>query len=117
MGPRWNKQHAGIDIAASGTVPVVSAADGVVSRSYFSESYGNAVMVSHSINGKQYTTVYAHLSSRNVSNGQVVARGQQVGIMGNTGHSYGQHLHFELHNGPWNVSKSNAINPLDYIPM
>jgi murein DD-endopeptidase MepM/ murein hydrolase activator NlpD len=36
--------------------------------------------------------------------------------MGNTGHSYGQHLHFELHKGSWNYSKSNAVNPLNYIP-
>lgn len=115
MGERWNKQHAGIDIAASGTVPVVAAADGVVSRSYFSSSYGNVVFVTHSIGGQQWTTVYAHLSSRQVGEGAVVAKGQQVGIMGNTGHSFGQHLHFELHKGPWNYSKSNAVNPLNYI--
>ncbi|WP_285767842.1 M23 family metallopeptidase [Peribacillus sp. SI8-4] len=116
MGERWNKKHAGIDIAASGTVPVVAAADGIVSRSYFSSSYGNVVFVTHSISGQQWTTVYAHLSSRQVSEGAVVAKGQQVGIMGNTGHSFGQHLHFELHKGAWNYSKSNAVNPLNYIP-
>ena len=116
MGERWNKQHAGIDIAASGTVPVVAAADGVVSRSYFSSSYGNVVFVTHNISGQTWTTVYAHLSSRQASNGAVVAKGQQIGIMGNTGHSYGQHLHFELHKGTWNYSKSNAVNPLSYIP-
>ncbi|MFD9626018.1 murein hydrolase activator EnvC family protein [Peribacillus muralis] len=116
MGERWNKQHAGIDIAASGTVPVVAAADGVVSRSYLSSTYGNAVFVTHSIGGQQWTTVYAHLNSRQVSEGAVVAKGQQIGIMGNTGHSFGQHLHFELHKGAWNYSKSNAVNPLNYIP-
>ncbi|MFD6441241.1 peptidoglycan DD-metalloendopeptidase family protein, partial [Peribacillus sp. NPDC060186] len=116
MGERWNKQHAGIDIAASGTVPVVAAADGVVSRSYFSSSYGNVIFVTHSISGQQWTTVYAHLSSRQASTGSVVAKGQQIGIMGNTGHSFGQHLHFELHKGAWNYSKSNAVNPLNYIP-
>ena len=116
MGERWNKQHAGVDIAASGTVPVVAAADGVVSRSYFSSSYGNVVFVTHNISGQTWTTVYAHLSSRQASSGAVVAKGQQIGIMGNTGHSYGQHLHFELHKGEWNYSKSNAVNPLSYIP-
>ncbi|MFB5282852.1 murein hydrolase activator EnvC family protein [Peribacillus sp. Hz7] len=115
MGPRWNKQHAGIDIAASGTVSVVAAADGVVSRSYYSDSYGNVIFISHSIGGQLYTTVYAHLNSRQASAGQVVSKGQQIGIMGNTGHSYGQHLHFEVHKGPWNVSKSNAVNPLNYV--
>ena len=117
IGSRWNKFHAGIDIAQSGTVPVVAAADGVVIRSYLSSSYGNCVMVSHSIGGQTYTTVYAHLNSRNVGTGQVVAKGQQIGIMGNTGHSYGQHLHFELHKGAWNVSKTNAVNPLNYVSM
>ncbi|MFJ8246245.1 murein hydrolase activator EnvC family protein [Peribacillus asahii] len=115
MGPRWNKQHAGIDIAASGTVSVAAAADGVVSRSYYSDSYGNVIFISHSIGGQLYTTVYAHLNSRQASAGQVVSKGQQIGIMGNTGHSYGQHLHFEVHKGPWNVSKSNAVNPLNYV--
>lgn len=115
MGPRWNKQHAGIDIAASGTVPIVAAADGVVSRSYLSSSYGNVVFISHSIGGQLYTTVYAHMSSRLASSGQVVAKGQQIGYMGNTGHSYGQHLHFEVHKGPWNAAKSNAVNPLNYV--
>jgi murein DD-endopeptidase MepM/ murein hydrolase activator NlpD len=56
------------------------------------------------------------MNSRKVSEGAVVAKGQQIGIMGNTGHSFGQHLHFELHKGPWNYSKSNAVNPLNYIP-
>lgn len=115
MGQRWNRQHAGIDIAKSGKVPIVAAADGVVSRSYYSSSYGNVIFISHSINGQLYTTVYAHLSSRLASANQVVAKGQKIGYMGNTGRSYGQHLHFEIHKGPWNVSKSNAVNPLDYV--
>lgn len=115
MGTRWNKLHAGIDIAASGTVPIVAAADGVVSRSYLSSSYGNVVFISHSIDGQLYTTVYAHMSSRLAGEGQVVAKGQQIGYMGNTGHSFGQHLHFEVHKGPWNPAKSNAVNPLNYV--
>ena len=107
--------HYGVDIANSGTVPVVAAADGVVIRSYVSSSYGNCIMISHSINGQTYTTVYAHLSSRSVSDGAVVSKGQFIGYMGNTGDSYGQHLHFELHRGAWNQAKSNAINPLGIV--
>lgn len=109
--------HYGVDIAQSGTVPIVAAADGVVIRSYYSSSYGNCVMISHSINGQTYTTVYAHMSSRSVSDGAVVSKGQLIGYMGNTGDSYGQHLHFELHRGPWNVAKSNAINPVGNVPL
>jgi peptidoglycan hydrolase CwlO-like protein len=117
IGQRWGDFHAGIDIAnkASG-VPIVSTADGVVIRSYYSSSYGNAVFIAHSVNGQVYTSVYAHMSSRAVSSGQVVSKGQQIGIMGNTGQSFGQHLHFEVHRGEWNASKSNAIDPLSVLP-
>ncbi|MEH7444607.1 peptidoglycan DD-metalloendopeptidase family protein [Bacillus sp. JJ1122] len=116
LGTRWGEFHAGIDIAnkASG-VPVVAAADGVVIRSYYSSSYGNCIFVAHSINGQVYTTVYAHMSSRIASSGQVVNKGQQIGVMGNTGQSFGQHLHFELHKGEWNAAKSNAIDPIPYL--
>lgn len=115
IGQRWGTFHAGVDIANRGAnVPIYAAADGVVIRSYYSSSYGNAIFVAHSINGQTWTTVYAHMSNRQVSNGQVVSRGQRIGTMGNTGQSYGQHLHFELHKGSWNASKSNAVNPAAY---
>ncbi|MGP7818505.1 murein hydrolase activator EnvC family protein [Niallia sp. 01092] len=119
LGMRWGSFHAGVDIAASGTVPVVAAADGVVIRSYTSSSYGEVIFVSHYIDGQVYTTVYAHLQSgsRAVGTGQVVHKGQQIGLMGNTGESFGQHLHFELHKGEWNAAKSNAINPIGIVPM
>jgi len=116
IGQRWGTFHAGVDIAnKASNVPIYAAADGVVIRSYYSSSYGNAIFIAHSINGQTYTTVYAHMSSRMVGNGAVVSRGQQIGVMGNTGQSYGQHLHFELHRGSWNASKSNAINPMPYF--
>jgi peptidoglycan hydrolase CwlO-like protein len=115
MGSRWNEFHAGIDIAKSGTVPIVAAASGTVSRSYYSSSYGNVVFISHNVNGQLYTTVYAHMKSRSVSSGESVSQGQVVGYQGNTGMSFGQHLHFELHKGAWNANKSNAVNPLNYL--
>lgn len=115
FGPRWGEFHYGLDIAKKGSVPIVAATSGVVIRSYYSSSYGNAIFISHSINGNIYTTVYAHLSSRKVSTGDVVARGQQIGYMGNTGYSFGQHLHFEIHEGPWTANKGNAVNPRKYL--
>lgn len=115
FGKRGGQMHYGLDIAASGTVSVSAAADGVVTRSYYSESYGNVVFISHNMNGKTYTTVYAHLNSRSVSAGQNVKQGQQIGFMGNTGQSEGQHLHFEVHKGEWNAQKSNAVDPKLYI--
>lgn len=109
--------HYGVDIAKRGTVPVVAAADGVVLRSQVMGTYGNVIMISHSIDGQTYTTVYAHLNSRLVGNLATVSKGQIIGYMGSTGRSSGQHLHFELHRGEWNGSRSNAINPVGIVPM
>jgi peptidoglycan hydrolase CwlO-like protein len=114
FGMRSSGMHEGIDIAQGGTVPIYAAADGTVIRAEYSDSYGNVVYISHSIQGQQWTTVYAHLSSLSVSTGQSVSKGTKLGNMGNTGRSHGQHLHFELHKGPWNAGKTNAVNPAAY---
>ncbi|WP_377887711.1 murein hydrolase activator EnvC family protein [Alkalihalobacillus sp. R86527] len=116
IGNRWGSFHAGIDIAQGGKNPVYAAASGTVLRSYYSNSYGNVVFLTHSINGQMFTTVYAHMRDRGVSTGQSVSAGTYLGTMGNTGASKGQHLHFEVHKGSWNGSKSNAVNPLNYLP-
>lgn len=111
-GHRWGKLHAGIDIAnRASNVPVVASAAGTVIRSYYSSSYGNVVFISHNIDGKVYTTLYAHLEARHVSSGQSVSKGQQLGFMGNTGRSTGKHLHFEIHNGAW----KNPVNPMNFL--
>lgn len=112
---RWGEMHYGVDIAATGNVPIQSAASGTVVKSYYSTSYGNVVFVAHRINGNLYTTVYAHMKSRAVKAGDTVQTGQLLGYMGNTGNSFGQHLHFELHNGEWNFEKTNAVNPLPFL--
>ncbi|WP_259416817.1 SH3 domain-containing protein [Bacillus toyonensis] len=112
---RWEQMHYGIDIAAQGNVSIQAAAAGKVIKSYYSASYGNVVFIAHQINGKLYTTVYAHMKDRTVQAGDQIQTGQLLGHMGNTGHSYGQHLHFELHNGEWNFEKTNAVNPLPYL--
>jgi len=112
--------HHGVDIAKNGTVPIVAAADGTVTQSNYSSSYGEFVMIVHKDeNGQNWETVYAHMrrGSREVQVGQRVRQGQRIGYMGNTGDSTGQHLHFEIHRGRWNNSKSNAVNPLNYMNM
>ncbi|WP_053368260.1 murein hydrolase activator EnvC family protein [Bacillus sp. FJAT-27245] len=115
FGARWGTFHYGVDWAnRASNVPVVAAASGVVIKSYYSSSYGNVVFVAHYIDGQTYTTVYAHMDMRGVEDGAVVSKGQFLGYMGNTGHSTGKHLHFELHKGEWNDSKSNAVNPFAY---
>ncbi|MDQ1144367.1 peptidoglycan hydrolase CwlO-like protein [Bacillus sp. SORGH_AS 510] len=117
FGGRGSETHFGVDIANRTKVPILAAADGVVIKSYYSSSYGNCIFVSHSINGQVYTTVYAHMSQRIAGNGAVVKKGQQIGVMGNTGASRGQHLHFELHKGPWTQDKRYAINPVGIVPL
>lgn len=117
IGPIGSKNHLGIDIANSIGTPVVAAADGVVSYAGTMNGYGNVVMVTHSINGQIFTTVYAHLSGFNSSVGNSVSKGQQIARMGNTGNSTGPHLHFEIHVGEWNGKRSNAVNPLRYVSL
>jgi len=111
------KNHHGTDFAQSGYHEIYAAADGKVSNSYRSTSYGECVMIVHNINGETWETLYAHMrpGSRKVKTGQTVKQGQVIGVMGNTGDSTGQHLHFELHKGRWNMQKSNAVDPLKYL--
>lgn len=111
------KTHYGIDIANSTGTPIVSAADGVISYAAPLSTYGNVIMVTHSIDGKIFTSLYAHLSSIKVSVGQVVSKGQIIGAMGTTGNSTGSHLHFEIHLGNWEGMAKNSVNPLRYISL
>lgn len=115
--PTGNNSHFGVDFASNGTHSIVASANGTVSRSYYSNSYGECIMIVHQSNGQEYETVYAHLrsGSRRVQVGDSVVMGQEIGIMGSTGQSTGQHLHFELHVGRWNSTKSNAVDPLPFI--
>ncbi|UOQ87397.1 M23 family metallopeptidase [Gracilibacillus salinarum] len=117
MGERWGTDHNGIDIAEGGYHPIYAVADGVVTRSYTSDSYGECIMIKHTVNGQTWESVYAHMKgrSRTVFVGNKVKQGHQIGIMGNTGHSTGQHLHFELHKGRWNIDKTDKVDPLDYL--
>ncbi|QGQ46732.1 LysM peptidoglycan-binding domain-containing protein [Metabacillus sediminilitoris] len=104
-----NGKHKGIDIAAPEGEKIVSVSDGKVTRSYYSTTYGHVVFVEHP---EGYETVYAHLSKRKVDEGEVVKKGQELGVIGNTGVSSGTHLHFELHEGEWTYGKEHALDPL-----
>ncbi len=117
IGPIGSKYHLGVDIANAIGTPVVAAADGVVSYVGSMNGYGNVVMVTHSIEGQVFTTVYGHLSGFNTSVGTAVSKGQQIARMGNTGNSTGPHVHFEIHVGEWNGKRTNAVNPLRYISL
>jgi len=105
-GPRWGRMHTGIDIDGSTGQPVVASNSGTVIMASSYSGYGNAVIIDHG--GIQ--TLYAHLSSFNVSDGQQVAQGEIVGNVGCTGSCTGDHLHFEVRvNG-------SPVDPLDYLP-
>lgn len=112
-----DEYHYGLDIGSAYGSAVVAAADGVVSHAAPLGSYGNLIMVTHSIDGEIFTTVYAHLSGYNVTQGQTVTKGQQIGRVGSTGRSTGPHLHFEVHTGTWQGQRVNNINPMYYIPF
>ncbi|MEK4025543.1 peptidoglycan DD-metalloendopeptidase family protein [Sporosarcina sp. FSL W7-1283] len=110
-----NKFHYGIDYSGLASHDVVSAADGIVRIAKSMAGYGNVIMITHTIRGKIYETVYAHLQTFNVKQGAKVKQGQLIGIMGNTGSSTSRHLHFELFNGHYRSNYSNTLNPLAYV--
>lgn len=111
FGPRAGGYHLGIDIANRAGTPIKASAAGKVTRSAYSTSYGHVVYIYHP--HLNLTTVYAHLNSRYVSYGQNVSSGQTIGGMGNTGNSFGNHLHFEVHNGGWDYR--SGINPMPFL--
>ena len=100
------RHHNGIDIAAPHGANVVAADRGTVIISGFNRGYGNYIVINH---GNGMTTLYAHLSSRKVSVGTTVARGQVIGLIGSTGVSTGPHLHFEV---SVNGSRTNPMTRL-----
>ena len=108
--------HNGTDFPAAGGTPIYAVADGVVSAARSMPSYGNCVQISHGTadDGRNYATLYAHMSSFTVSEGQTVTKGQVIGYVGNTGDvvgaNGGYHLHLELR---INGSRTNAMQ---YIP-
>ncbi len=108
--------HGGIDIVGddnknvyaveSGVVTLISPWDGKTKTG--TQSYGNLVVVTDSNDCRHY---YAHLKSIAVSSGQYVFVGTQIGVMGNTGNSFGAHLHYEVRTGK---TTSTRVNPANY---
>ncbi len=106
---RWGRMHNGIDTCRwSGTqgADVVACADGTIDSASWNGGYGNLIIVNH---GEGVVSYYAHLSGYNCSVGQKVKAGQVIGYAGNTGYSFGAHLHFGLMiNGSW-------VDPVEYL--
>lgn len=99
FGPRWGEIHGGIDIGVPVGTPVYAVASGIVTDVRDYGGTGLSIHIRHIINGKYYTSVYQHLSVYEVSRNQVVYRGQEIALSGNTGKSFGAHLHFALFYG------------------
>lgn len=98
--------HTGVDIGAAGGTNILAANSGKVIKAGWNNSYGYMVMVDH---GGGIVTLYAHSSKLLVKTGDVVTRGQAIALIGSTGMSTGNHLHFEVRvNGAYQ-------NPLNYI--
>jgi murein DD-endopeptidase MepM/ murein hydrolase activator NlpD len=106
--PFWNG-HPAIDIGGRTGNPVKSADSGyvVAARTGWNGGYGNMVMIDH---GNGYVTLYGHLNSIFVSQGESVAKGAQIGTVGNTGKSTGPHLHFEVR------YEGVQRNPFSFLP-
>jgi murein DD-endopeptidase MepM/ murein hydrolase activator NlpD len=93
FGYRWGRLHAGIDLAAPEGTPIHAADSGRVVHLGWTGGYGNYTCIQHSAS---MSTCYAHQSRYGTSMGASVKRGQTIGYVGNTGHSFGAHLHFEV---------------------
>lgn len=109
FGPRWGRLHAGIDIPAPDGTPIRAADSGTVVLLQgvgASGGYGNYTCIQHTAT---MSSCYAHQSRLGTTLGASITQGQVMGFVGNTGHSFGAHLHFEVRiNG-------TPVDPMSYL--
>lgn len=98
--------HSGVDIPGTYATPIYASADGIVGRTGWTGGYGNLVELEH---GKGIQTRYGHLSSIMVTPGKRVKRGELIALMGSTGRSTGNHLHYEVR------IDGRAVNPVPFL--
>ena len=101
-----NRFHSGIDIGAAYGTGIVAAESGTVIKAAWNGGYGKCIVIDH---GGGIYTLYGHCSQINVSVGQSVSRGEQIGLIGSTGNSTGPHLHFEV------LINGSTTDPLSYV--
>jgi murein DD-endopeptidase MepM/ murein hydrolase activator NlpD len=106
FGSRWGRLHAGLDIGAPEGTPIRVADSGKVVLAGPQGAYGNYTCVQHT---GSLSTCYAHQSRIDTSVGATVSKGQVIGAVGNTGRSFGAHLHFETRTG------GSPVDPLNYL--
>lgn len=117
--------HEGIDLSTGGGYQIKAAGAGTVEANYFHNNFGNMIIIDHGTlsDGERYRTLYAHMVSPSpLAVNSTVAKGDIVGIEGESGGAYGAHLHLEVHKGDtivWNLSDDggyrSAINPRDFM--
>jgi murein DD-endopeptidase MepM/ murein hydrolase activator NlpD len=112
FGPRLHpvykiwKMHTGMDFGARQGTPIYATGKGTVVRLENSATgYGRNIIISH---GYGFETLYAHMESIHVKEGQSIIRGQQIGTVGSTGTSTAPHLHYEV------IKNSEKVNPMPY---
>lgn len=98
--------HYGVDFSSPTGTPIYVSADGTVTKAHRVPGFGKVVEVDH---GYGYTTVYGHMDDYIVRRGQKLKRGDQLGVVGNTGRSTASHLHYEVR------VKGRPVDPLDYF--
>lgn len=122
VGERWGSYHTGMDIAGSRGTSIHAAESGTVIRTnsscphnYGKEKscgcgggYGNYIIIDH---GEGFISLYGHLTSLNVKDGDTVKKGDVIGAMGSTGYSTGDHLHFEIR------YQGMYLNPASYVSL
>jgi hypothetical protein len=99
--------HTGIDLTTAEGIPVVASEEGVVTTAKLADAWGNIIIVQHD---DTYSTSYSHLKSMNVKPGDKVTKGQVIGLVGHTGMSSKDHLHFEL------LKNGTAVDPMSFLP-
>jgi murein DD-endopeptidase MepM/ murein hydrolase activator NlpD len=107
FGGRSYEFHPGMDIDGERGSIIVAPANGTVIKAGWQGGYGNMIEVDH---GNGLTTRYGHLSRINIQIGDLIQRGQEIGLVGSTGRSTGPHLHFEIR------LNDKAINPRRFLP-
>lgn len=107
FGWRWGKTHDGMDLGAPTGTPLYSMSKGQVIKAGWEDSFGYKVEILYWDGSVSW---YGHMSRIDVVAGQEVLPGEQVGLVGNTGHSFGSHLHLEIQAAP------TGDNPLDPVP-
>ena len=104
--PYGRKGHKGVDLRAPLGTSIMAVSSGRVTLAGRYSDYGNCVIIDH---GNGISTLYAHASRLCVNEGDYVSAGEVIALVGSTGNSTGNHLHFEVHIG------SNRVNPQPYI--